>query len=1776
MRPALPNLVEIVRARARERPTDPAFLFLGDGESVTASIDYRALDRQASALAAALRRRYAPGTRAVLMYGPGIDFAVAFLGCLYGGIVAVPVPHSPRRARDLTQLTAVAADADAAVVLTTRAVLEPLAGDLPSALGLLEWMATDALAEEPGAPGALSSIDPSALAYLQYTSGSTATPKGVMISHANLIANLGDISDGFDHRPDSVIVSWLPHFHDMGLVYGLLQPLYDGIRAVHLPPLSFIASPVRWLRAMSRFKGTHSGGPNFAYDLCAQRITAGERRGLDLSSWRIAFNGAEPVRPETLRSFEAAFAECGFSQEAFYPAYGLAEATLRVSGRRPNDRARVRSFSARQLHLGIAVSEPASDDVRVLVSCGEVSQPTRVAIVDPDTGVECGAGREGEIWVAGPGVAQGYWKRPDATEAVFRAHVSGTADGPYLRTGDLGFLDDGELYVIGRVKDLIIVRGQNHHPEDIESTIQRCHPALAAEPGAAFSIDVDGEERVVIVQAVRRARQEDPEPIVAAIRAAVSEHHDLQIETVVLVRAGSVPRTSSGKVKRGACRARFLENALAEVFRDSLAPASAPAIRTCDRHYLRGLDPAGRIDALQEWLQSGLRGLLRDDTAWSVDSSPAALGLDSLAAAQLKHELESAFQVHVPWSAVLGETVRGIAARVAASIDAPAAPGPAAAVRAGRREFRLSHGQRALWLLDQIAPAGRAYSVARAAFIDHALNVEALERAVSALLTLHPILRVRCFERGGVQLQTDAGVVAGLVVEDASSLTDQALQARLEQLAFARYDLAAGGLFRVHLLRRSATAYALLLAAHHIVVDLRSLAVLVEDLGRLYSAALRGETAAPSARGAAYDEFVDWQDCLLAGPDGERLWSFWRDQLAGAATTLELPLDRPRPAVQTYQGARLGARIAPESATALRELARQHDTTLFAALLAGFQALLYRYTAESDFLVGCAASGRSDARFADSVGYFVNPLVVRAPVGDDPAFETLLDRLRAAIASSLDHQDYPFALLVERLEPARDPSRPPLFQAMFVFEPRGTDSLLQDAESRCGADLLLRGIPLTQSAAQVDLTLTVVERADGLAAAIDYNTDLFEAATIERMLANWQVLLETAARTPSRRLSALDVVATGERDTLRRWNLTDRPYRLHGALAEWFEARASETPEAPAVSFEGRTLSYAELNEQANRLASCLRGRGVGTGSTVAVCLERSLDLVVALVAVVKAGAAYVPLDPSEPGERLALMVAAAMPAALVSSGRIAPPLPSYRGAVVLLDGDADEIAAGDPANGAGLAHPDNLAYVIFTSGSTGVPKGVMVSHRAICNRLAWMQEAYGLEATDGVLQKTPIGFDVSVWEFFWPLTCGARLVVARPGGHRDPEYLVDLIRREAVTTVHFVPSMLDQFVRQPAVDTLDSLRRVICSGEELTRDLESRFYARLGCELHNLYGPTEAAVDVTAWACTNDPSRARVPIGRPIANIQVYVLDRRLQQVPIGVPGQLYLSGVGLARGYVNNPAATASRFLPNPFGEASGARTYATGDIVRYRSDGQLEFLGREDGQIKIRGVRIEPGEIEAVLNAAAGVRHAVVGVDETASGKRLVAYVVAEGGASIEPARLRALLERQLPEAMIPTEFVFLDSLPLTTSGKLNRRALPVPDRTSSAAERAPTEPRTPLEALVASIWIEVLRIERLSVHDSFFALGGHSLMATQVISRVREALGVDVPLMLFFTARPTVAAFVEALEQFIIEQASDADAELAMAEIETLSDGEVQAALADEMRLRTMPAEARDRG
>jgi amino acid adenylation domain-containing protein len=1049
----------------------------------------------------------------------------------------------------------------------------------------------------------------------------------------------------------------------------------------------------------------------------------------------------------------------------------------------------------------------------------------------------------------------------------------------------------------------------------------------------------------------------------------------------------------------------------------------------------------------------------------------------------------------------------------------------------------LSYNQEILWVMDQITPSGTAYNVPRASRIFGRLDMPSLQQTLDALVARHEILRTTYAATGGAPRQiVSPPRPVEIRFADLRALPDEGREAEAQRLlvAAARYgfDLSRDLMLRAEVLRLSEEEHVLLLLTHHIASDGWSKAVLFREFSALYDAFARSEAPALPEMPIQYADFAVWQRRLLEGEALERQLTYWKKQLAGAPEVIDLPLDRPRPKVQSYRGLHQALFIPRPSVDALARLAQREGATLFMVLLAAFQSLLFRYTQQVDIVVGTPIAGRRRKELEGLIGFLTNTLVLRTDFAGDPTFREVIRRVRDTALSAYDNQDLPFERLVRELNPDRSLSHAPLFQVMFVLQNN-------PAAERVPTGLTMSPMKIERGNAKFDLLLSLTEHPDGLSGSLEYATDLFEPATMTRLRGHFRALLDALVTSPDEKVSALPLLTDGERhQILVAWNDTATAYPRDLCLHQIVEAQAARTPETLAVlAADGGRLTYRELDERSARLARFLRARGVDRETPVGLCLPRSIDMVVAMLAALKAGGACLPLDPAYPKERLALMLEDAGAKVVLTTSSLAPSLPPSHAALILLDAQAAEIAR-ERAEGLTTAGaPDDLAYVLFTSGSTGKPKGVLLHHRGIVNFATQAAKRYGFSAEDRVLQFASTSFDAHIEEIYPTLMVGGAVLLRDDEVIASTAYFTRWLEERAVTVADLPTAYWHEWVRDlvaSGVALPPRLRAVIVGGEApLSAAYAS--WVKVPGAAHVRWFNTVAPTECTVVTAVHEPEPGvteipvEIPIGRPLGNTTCYVLDPRQNPVPVGVAGEWVIGGLGVARGYLNRPAETEARFLRDPWSAEKGARMYRTGDRARYLPDGSIVLMGRLDQQVKIRGFRVELGEIEAALAEHPGVSQSVVLAREDEPGqKRLVGYVVLFEEKGATAAELKTHLKSRLPEYMIPAAILALPALPLTANGKVDRRVLPAPDREGTGAIESFVAPRSPVEQILAEMWIEILKVPRVSVFDNFFDLGGHSLLATRVASRVREAFAIDLPLRRFFEEPTLVGLSIAVIE------------------------------------------------
>ncbi|UFZ03305.1 amino acid adenylation domain-containing protein [Bradyrhizobium ontarionense] len=1656
------SIGQVFESHALVSPNRVAFSFIAEGDAPTSVLTCGDLHRRALAIGRTLSRRLAPGERVLLVLPAGPDFLSSFLGTVYAGLVAVPLPV-PRFPVQVERLAAVSANAGASALIATDEL------DLGDLRDLPRFDPTNL---DPQADGWTPHwIGGDAIAFLQYTSGSTGTPRGVKVSHRNLLSNSALLRQRFGYDGNSIAVTWLPPSHDMGLIEALLQPPLHGGQTIAMSPLTFLRRPERWLKAISKFRASHAGAPDFAYAQCVERTTPAMRHGLDLSSWKVAYVAAEPIRPETLLRFGETFVPHGFDPKAFHASYGLAENTLLVA----DGPAEHREFCADALEEGAAVAATmATRRKRALVPCGKPDQQSVLRIVDPETARMLPEQRIGEIWISGPSVAAGYWNLPDETQQVFGATLSSdsrSAGPAFLRTGDLGFLSDGRLYITGRLKDLIVLSGRNIYPQDVERCAAAAHPAIRRAPAAFGTFGADGEssDRLVVVCEIRPDDLSGCKAIASAIRSSVATSIEAELSVVMLVAPGTIRFTTSGKIMRQDCRRRYLLGTLAPLYTSEIGAAREPQS-----------DDAS--DPLHAFLHRRL-----SITDFSETSRLTELGIDSLAGTELAHMLEAEHGIAVSAVELLQSTVGELSARIARADRG--APKPS---DVGPSGSSLVHGQNAMWFLHRLWTSRDPFQLSMTAKLRGDVDVARLRGAFDRLVDRHIILRSTFPQQDSVHQpgQSISSTPPRLVVRSELAL-DNAL---LTSLAEQPFDLTRSPPFRAFLLVGNGE-HTLLLCVHHIAIDFWSLRILVRDLAALY----RDEHAALPRLGPHWLP-AQMEMRALADSDARRE-TYWREMLERAPLDFELPLDHSRPAQRNFSGGRTETRIDGQTLRAALEFAQARNVSLATVLFSVFVGLCHRYTGEQDVVIGVPVAGRESPLSRDFIGLLARLTPVRVQLAGGAIVDDVVHLSDVALRGAQLHQPFAIddAVRQSSVEGVTTAPLKLLFNAYQVSD-ETQQSIAALAVGVTGPELDLDGLILTPmerppGRVHQDMVFNVFSEGNSLRIVLHYAAELFDSGRMQRLIGHYCELLHGFLAQPRGRLARIPLLGQTERQhLLGRLAGLDHQRSPNATLHGLFEEQARRTPTAIALIAGDVSMSYRELDQAAGRLAYRLREiEDIRVGDAVGIHLERDARLVVAMLAVLKTGAAYVPLDPNYPAQRLRGMVADA----------------DIRKMIGGTDSHGLGIAPiAIPANGGGdgpLPIPvplsaDAPAYILFTSGSTGRPKGVIIAHRAAAALVHWASEQFGSDL-QRVFAGTSASFDLSIFEIFGPLCTGGTVILA-PSLLALPE----LLESTRPTLISGVPSVMVSVLER--VRTLPSLRSIALAGERLTTDLSDRVLeACPGARLFDLYGPTE--VTTYATAAQRRPG-AEATIGTPLPCTRVYLLDEAMEPVPQGVPGEIWLGGDRLAIGYAKQPGWTADRFLPDPFSSHPGARMYRTGDRGCFNAAGELCYLGRLDRQVKIRGYRVEPDEVEILLSRHPAVAQAAVvvvpGPDQTL---RMTAWLVLKSGAEL--AEIQSHAASHCPAYLLPSFYVSVNELPKTPTGKLDRNALmrtpvPLPETgTSSNCHDGP------FVAEAAICMARALHLPEVDSDDNFFHIGGHSLAAVRFCKLLGDALGRSIPVI-----------------------------------------------------------------
>ncbi|EMI58305.1 non-ribosomal peptide synthetase [Rhodopirellula sallentina] len=1702
-------------------------------------LSFAQLDERARAIASEIQARGGVGKPVLIVLDPGSDYAASLFACMYARAIAVPIypPQMLRLQHTLPRLKAVIANTGAKLMLSDRATI----GD--SLSNLWQMPESGAIAVDEINTEAASLWDgrlpkPDDAAILQYTSGSTGNPRGVVLTHRILLSNLHAIVRHV-HFDGARSVQWVPPYHDMGLIGGILLPIYRGVETVILSPADFVRSPLLWLRCIDYYDGSSNGAPNFGYELCVRRIDHADCEGLDLSSWKVAVAGAEPVRASTLRRFEEKFSRYGFGSTTFCPAFGMAETTVMLTGSPLGERYKTYHVDAQALRLGHVIpksptnapNEKEQSVTQELVSSGIPVEGMEYEIVDPQTCHALPDGQIGEIWVRGGSVAAGYWNDKDATAQTFHAQLASTThcqsksvgeDDRYLRTGDLASRIDGELIVTGRLKELIIVAGRNFYPHDIEQIVQSTSEAFKPDTGTAISIDVDDSEELVVIQELWRPRKFVPEDLLNDVVAAIAEKAQVTPHAVVLVRSGSLPKTSSGKLQRTDTKDMFLRGELTEIARWEVGgtcsakpdPYQAPKTKT-----------EQTIASIWSRLL-GVDSISRNDDFFH-------LGGGSLLIAQMLTELSERCSVSVPMATLFRHPQLKDFAEIVDSIDT-ANQSNQPIVRAPQSLCEpqpLSSAQQRFWLLDQLGQTNAFVHVPVTIELDRRLDREQLAEACRCVIQKHPMLRTRFIEtdQEPVQVLDDSIEIPIHEFGKEFDPNDQSNDT-LTQFICEPMDLERAPLLRIGMTQRADGGTRIDLVLHHLVCDASSLQTLIGDLATACQTDVTSTTQWTASEDSTdrhsvrYVDYAQWDRANISREEFASRLSYWKTRLADMPSQINLPFaDTPVRETGTISRTPATRTVTPAISNRIEQIARDHGLTPSMVYLTAFQTVLARYGGGDDFGITVPTSNRPSTQLNDVVGCFVNPIVYRARIDQSRSIADALKQTRTDLLDDLDHADVPFQEVVSAVDQVRDLSRMPLSQVMFLYQPP-----FQNIE-HMGDATVTSVRPGYSAVTAYDLSLIVHPGNTTEVAVVAGERVPVQLAG--RVLDSLNEVLEqiTDSALAERTIGELSVPSEAERTRIESAEQGKKlPVGSDENLIARLRTHAAQIPNQVAIVDDLHSLSYREVDQISDRVASGLLSEAVTSGSLVGIEMSRSANALIAILGSWKAGFGYVPLDPTQPPHRREQIRTAANLSFVIDDTMFQR----------WMQQTEDESARGQEST----PSQNDLAYVMFTSGSTGTPKGVAIEHHSVSNLLASFADQPGFTSDDSMLAVTTMSFDISVLEMLLPLWCGGKTIVTANRIGEDPDSVIRTIHSARPNVVQSTPSAFRMLLSagwRPNEGT-----RLFCGGEPLLPDLALDLLSS-DCELWNVYGPTET----TVWSTiTRVESADQITIGHPIANTICRVIDGHGNPVPDGVAGELLIGGDGVARGYFGDDEQTIERFIVG-----DETRFYKTGDQVRRLCDGNLEFLARNDRQVKLRGFRVELDEIEAALQQCGGVDRAAVLLwkNDSTGGDRLVAFC----SGSNESETVRTELAQRIPEYMVPATIQWLEELPRTPAGKTDYRSLPTESIQPVSTEKSP--PRTPLEQELAEVWCEVLECESIGRDDHFFDLGGNSLMAAQLFARLRQRLDINLPLREIY-ARPTIASLASAIVMHQAETDAD-DLSDMLAELDSLSDDEAMRVL-----------------
>ncbi|MDY6935439.1 MAG: amino acid adenylation domain-containing protein [Spirochaetota bacterium] len=1746
------TLVNVLRVASIIAP-DKGVLHVGE-DGAERRQTYAELLQSAKAVLGGLRDSgLRPGDQVVLQVDDSPSFLSAFWGSLLGGFVPVPlpIPGGFPISEGMDRITRVCSILERPFIVTDQEM------ENYKVLGDIEIKQVDELLEHAPARG-YHRAKPEDTAILVFSSGSTGDPKGVMLSHRNILSALEagsfsfiDVGSG-DYRPiigfifhvikrmiwkdkkagflrraisslsessvgnfitrtkpgrtildtllilsgckvaplvalsfdDICLANWMPYSHVLGLIGFHLGPTGNGLPQITISTKTFVQNPALFLKLIEKYRVTYVPCPNFACQWLTTQVSDEDIEGLDLSCIKMLGNGSEPISPSVTRSFIDKFSKYGLDPKAMCMSYGMSEATVEITFPHLYEEAIFYRVDKNLFFKDKLISPTTIEEDSIeIADVGAPIQCMMVRIVDDDDRL-LHENMVGHIQVKGPTVSKGYYNYPDANENLF-------CDG-WIRTGDMGFMMNGRVAITGRQKDIIFVHGQNLYAHDIEEYIKRV-PGMAYREFAIAGLRHYESDSEKIILFIRTTESRDA---IAGLLSRVNNDlvANMGITIDFIVTVDEIPRTPSAKVKRFKLREEFENDEFTNVI--SLDDVTALVHESIE-------GDEGELSEVEE----GLINIWKDVTGVEVIGrfdNFFDLGGNSLKATKVASRIQEEFAVDIPIRSLFEhQNIESLASIIDSMIAVGAARRfPPIVALESMDYYEVSHAQKRLWYLDKVIPNSPFYNIPAAVLIEKSqVDIDILKRSIHAVVDRHESLRTRFDTIDGKPVQIIADTIEADIKEiDISNEKSQEkrLQHIVDDEKLKPFNIQAGPLFRVRIVKISDYSHAIIIIMHHIISDFWSMGLLLQEvLGNYFTLLNNNPSPFPELR-IQYKEFAHWQNRLIEGEGIGDQEEYWLQNLQGELPLLDLPTDRPRPAIQTQRGETHRMVIDIDSANKIKEFARDQDVTPFMLTLAIFKVLLHKLSGQDDIIIGSPIANRNNANIEPLIGFFVNVLPMRSDFSDNPIFSDLLLQIKRTALGAYANQDYPFDKLVEILNPVRDMSRSPVFDVVYEYR-EGLDVFFAGLDSD---EISVKNITGDDPMAKFDIFVTINDISEEMIMQFEYNADLFNRPTIERIMGFFLNLIREIPKSHNRPISEIDMLCPKERaDILFKFNNTARDFPKDKCVHELFEEQVNIFPDKDALVFGDDSISYSQLNKMSNRIACRLREHGVGRGEYVAIIVERSFDMIAGVLGILKAGGAYVPIESEYPLSRTKYMLDEIQAPVVIIHEQFLDTLPEYDGYVMCLESfwkEGETIESADLNN---INKPDDVAYVIYTSGSTGKPKGVMVPHVGI-SRLVKNTNFADITPEDRFLQIATFAFDAATLEFWGPLLNGGTLFLARGSDVTSPDGLADLLLSNDISIIFLTVVLYNQLI-DLRPDAISKLRRLLVGGEALS---VSHIRKGLGFVLpgviSNGYGPTENTTFSCHYPVKSVPEGANsIPIGYPIANSRVYILDKYLKPVPIGVRGEVFLGGYGLAKGYLNDSEKTANSFIKNPIMDVDDPILYRTGDIGRWLPDGSVDFMGRIDHQVKVRGHRIELGEIESVMREHGNIKDCVVVVNELEGGnKAIVAYHVSEDDVPID--ELRSFMRDSLPDYMLPNLFMRLDELPLNQNGKVDRSALPEPHGMRPEMSTDFVAPSDEIQSIIVKTWEDVLGIEGIGVCDNFFDLGGDSIISLQVVSRLNQ--------------------------------------------------------------------------